>query len=336
MLTVLNDTHAGAIRGAGTTPASQWALRQHLLSEMNRLLPVKGDLLLNGDLFDTANVPVYDVLRVFEILSDWLNTNRTSVLYNSAGNHDISRTSTTLSSFQFLGKLLKRSFPERYVHIEDPTLTPYGYVIPHQRNQDMFDLALEAVPPCRFLFVHANYANGFAAQSDQSLNVSVEQVEDSKAEVFVFGHEHHGKTAHRVVIPGNQIASSVADWLSPGDKKYATIEDDKLTLHTCALRADQYVEVDWRNLSTEEGKAFMRVSGAASSAEVSGAISALNRYRASSSSFVITNAIEVASDADAATSFSQSLDSVQTFDIVRALRNHLSTKEMQTVEPYIC
>lgn len=336
MLTVLNDTHVGALRGAGTTPASQWALRQHLLSGLARLLPARGDLLFNGDIFDTSNVPVYDVLKVYELLSDWLNDHRTAKLYNSAGNHDLSKTSTTMSSFQFLGKLLSRSFPERYVHIEEPVMTPYGYVIPHLRNQDIFNSAIEAVPACKFLFVHANYANGFAAQSDQSLNVSVEQVDASRAEVFVFGHEHHGRTANRVVIPGNQIASSVSDWLSPGDKKFVRIENDVLSLQVCALRSDQYIEVDWRNLSTAEMKPFMRVSGAASSVEVSGAISSLNRYRASAFSFVITNAIEVASDTAATESFSQSLDSVQSFDIVKALRKHLSAKEMQTVEPFIC
>lgn len=334
-LTVLNDMHVGAIRGAGTTPASQWFLRQHLLSSLQRLLPSRGDLLFNGDLFDTANVPVYDVLKTFELLADWLVSHPSAKLYNSAGNHDLAKTSTTLSSFQFLGKLLSRQFGERYIHIEAPQEIPYGYVIPHQRNQEVFDLALEAVPKCDYCFIHANYDNGFAAQSDQSLNVSAEQAADCRARILIFGHEHHARSVGKVVISGNQIASSVADWLTPGDKKYITIDSAGFTLNVAAERASQFVEVDWRDLSATEPKQFMRVSGAASATEVSGAISTLNRYRAAVDSFVITNAIEVQTDSSTE-NFSRNLDSVHAFDIVKALRQHLSAAEMKTVEPFIC
>lgn len=336
MLTVLNDVHIGAVRSAGTTPASQWALRVHLLEQFKSLLPETGDLLLNGDLFDTSNIPIHDVLKTFEILADWLQTHPTGFLYNSAGNHDLSKVSTTLSSFQFLGKLLARQFPDRYVHIEQPTMTHHGYVVPHLRNQDVFDLAIEAIPECDFVFLHSNFDNGFAAQSDQSLNVSRQQAEDCRAKTLIFGHEHHPRQSGRVLIPGNQVASSVSDWLQVSDKKFIFIENGEVQFHTAARRADEFAEVNWKELATAPEKKFVRVSGTATAVESSAAVSALNRFRSTSNALVITNAIEVQTEDGTAEAFSSSLDSVQAFDIVQALRRILTAEEMKVLEPYVC
>lgn len=335
-LTVISDVHIGAVRSAGTTPASQLALRHHLLDGFKNLLPTSGDLLINGDLFDTSNIPMLDVLRTFEALSDWLHMRPTAMLYNSAGNHDLSKTSTTLSSFQFLGKLLSRQFPERYVHIEEPTMTPHGYVVPHLRNQDVFDLAVEAVPACAFAFFHANYDNGFAAQSDQSLNLSKQQAEDCQASTLIFGHEHHPRAVGKVLVPGNQLASSVSDWLQAADKKFVVIEDGAVTFHTASRRADEFSEVNWKELGSAPNKKFIRVSGVAQADEISNAVTALNRLRASSDALVITNAIEAVSDDGTAEAFSSNLDSVQAFDIVAALRKIFDAEEMKTLEPFLC
>lgn len=331
-LTVLNDVHAGAIRSAGTTPVSQWLLRKHIVESFKRLLPYSGDLLLNGDTFDSGNVPIHDVLQIFEVLADWLHDHKTSKLYNSAGNHDLSKTSTVLSSFQFLGALLSRQFPDRYVHIEQPTMTPHGYVIPHLRNQDMFDLALEAVPACDVVYIHANYDNGFAAESDQSLNVSKEQAEALPCKHVIFGHEHHARTLGKVIITGNQIASSVSDWLSPGDKRFAIVQGSKVDLHVSARRCEEFIEVGWKHLATVTDKKFIRVSGMATADEISNAVTALNRFRAASEALVVTNAIETQTDEGVAEVFSSSLDSVQAFDIMEALRKIFTAEEMAKLE----
>lgn len=335
-LTVISDLHIGAMRSAGTTPASQLALREHLISGLKAILPSSGDLLINGDLLDTSNIPIMDVLKTFEVLADWLHTNSSSKLYNSAGNHDLSKVNTTLSSFQFLGKLLTRQFPDRYVHIEEPTMIPHGYVLPHLRNQDVFDLAIEAVPQCNFAFFHANFDNGFAAQSDQSLNVSKQQTTDCLAKTLVFGHEHHPRQSGKVLVPGNQLASSISDWLQAADKKYIVIEDGVVTFHTSARRSDEFAEVNWKELATAPEKKFLRVSGVAQADEISGAVTALNRLRATSNALVIANAIEAVSDEGIAETFASSLDSVQAFDIVAALRKIFDAEEMKTLEPFLC
>lgn len=330
MISVISDSHIGVIRSAGTTPATQFALRKHVLNQFKEMLPTEGDLLINGDLFDTSNIPISDVLETYEILSDWLHNNPKSKLYNSAGNHDQVKTSNVLSSFRFLGKLLSRNFPDRYVHIEEPTMTPHGYVIPHLRNQEVFDLALERVPECEFLFVHANYDNGFAAQSDHSLNISQDQAQCSKAKVIVFGHEHHKRVAGKVVIPGNQIATSVADWLNPQDKGYVKIVNGKLEYVTCRRRDEEFVELDWQQLEKSEHK-FVRVSGSASAEEASEVVNAINRFRKVSEAFVITNAVSIET-AGISVDFDSTLQSVQRFSVMEALKEIMNEEEMKTLE----
>lgn len=329
-LRILSDLHIGAIRAAGTTPATQYALRKHTLSEFKRLLPTQGDLLLNGDTFDTNNIPISDVLETYIILNDWLTQNPQSKLYNSTGNHDQSKTSTVLSSFQFLGKLLKLAQPDRYVHIEEPMMTPHGYVIPHLRNQDLFSHAMSQVPACDFLFLHANFDNGFAAQSDQSLNVSREQAEMCKARLIIFGHEHHKRIVGKVVIPGNQIATSVSDWLSPQDKGYVTVTDGKLSYHLSKARAEEFVELDWQALEVSDHK-FIRVIGDATGEQASDVVNAINKFRKSSDAFVITNAVSIATGG-LKLDFDTTLASVQRFSVMDALKEILTAEEVTTIE----
>jgi DNA repair exonuclease SbcCD nuclease subunit len=325
MLTGLSDLHIGAIRSAGTTPTTQYELRKHLLSKFNALLPETGDLLINGDLFDTNNIPISDVLQTYIILNEWLTRHPDSKLYNSTGNHDASKTSTVLSSFQFLGKLLKLAHPDRYIHVEEPMMTPHGYIIPHLRNQDLFDLALAKVPECNFLFVHANYDNGFAAQSDQSLNISRDQAEASKARIIVFGHEHHKRLAGKVVIPGNQIASSVSDWLSPQNKGYVTIVDGKLQYNISANREQEFAELDWRTLEVTDHK-FIRVTGDATAEEASEVVNAINKLRKTSEAFVITNAVQISTGA-IKVDFDSTLANVQSFSVMSAIKELLTDEE---------
>lgn len=335
LLTVLNDIHSGALRSAGTTEASKWALRRHIDSELLRLLPASGDLMLLGDLFDTNNVPIYDVLRVYETLSHWLTSNPGSSLFNVAGNHDLNRVSNVLSSFQFLGRLLYRQFPDRYVHIESPTMTPYGYVIPHLRNQDLFDLALKEVPECENLFLHVNYDNHFAAQSDQSLNLSKEQAEAAQVQNIVIAHEHHTRKSGKVVIPGNQIASSVSDWLAGSDKYYTTVSKLGVQLQLAAKRSDQFEEVTWENVA-DATKPFIRVSGTVEPEDLQKVLSAINKFRTTSDALVITNGVTTKTDESIAEVFSSSLENVQKFSVTSALKAIFTPEEFKIVEPYLC
>ena len=327
-LQILNDVHIGAIRSGGTTPYTALILRRKILDDFEKLLPVGKDLMLLGDLFDKANIPLTDVLETYKILSRWLMNNPDNRIFNVAGNHDLSGSSNVLSSFQFLGHLLKHSFPDKYMHIEEPSLTPHGYVIPHLRNQELFNLALKQAPTGKVLFVHANFESPFAQHSDQSLNFTHEQVR--KAELVVCAHEHHPRSVKNVEIPGNQIASSVSDWLGAKAKRFLTLNETGFYYTECARSQDEFIAQDWKSLEDTEHN-FVRVEGLASADQASEVVNRINRFRKTSQALVITNAVKVESDGTAV-DFESTLEKVQGFNVLEALRSFLTTEEMKTIE----
>ena len=327
-LTVINDWHLGAIRSAGTTPATAHQLRQHLLRYGSDILEsVTGDLLANGDLFDGADIPRADMLAAVRMFSNWIErTSRT--LYLANGNHDLDKNSTRLSSFQFFAQLLVELYPHNVVHIaEGMAITEHdAYVIPHVANQDLFNLELAKVPPCRFLFVHANYDNQFAVESDHSLNLSKEWAEKLPVEYIVFGHEHQARTelGGKGVIVGNQFPSSISDCLGNTDKSLLRIVDGRYTLHTTWQAPGDYSEQDWRDLQ-DVGR-FIRVTGTATAAEADKVVTTLGRFRREASALVITNAVKIAgADDDAELALSH--EDVTAFNVMEALLEYLGPED---------
>lgn len=325
MLTILNDVHIGAERSAGTTKATRLQLRDRLLSKLEDLLPQYGDLMILGDLFDGFNAPSRDVAKVFIMLSQWLDFNTSAKLYLVAGNHDLSKSSEVYGSFDLLAELLQADY-SNIVVIKQPTMTPHGYVIPHLPNQDAFNEALEAVPECNYLFLHCNYDNFFATKSDQSLNISKEQVDACKAKCVVLGHEHQQKMLKGVVIPGNQIASSVSDWLGAESKSFVRIHSNKLELVEVAKAADELSEVDWKQLETVSTP-FVRVTGTASVEEAPQVVTAIAKYRERSDNLVITNAVQIAST-DSVELDANTLEGVRAYSVWTALEKVFSEEDM--------
>jgi DNA repair exonuclease SbcCD nuclease subunit len=329
MLTILHDLHLGAIRAGGATPASAYALRKYLLQGFSDLLEqTDSDLMLLGDLLDSQQIPLSDMLEVYRLLNDWLKAGHD--LYLVAGNHDLSRNSATLSSFQFLCRLIKSNYPGQVATLFEPQMTPYGYIIPHLANQDLFDSAVANVPPCDVLYLHCNYANEFAVNSDHSLNLSKEQAEAAPVQTIVIAHEHSArrKLRGKVVIPGNQLASSVSDCMEEKTKQYATVDQGVVTLHDCVQ--PNYKAVDWRNLAGTQAD-FIRVTGEATAVEASEVVTAISRFRQQSSAFVVTNAVDIAGDAESE-KFAANLESVKSFDVLAALKALLTPEEVAILE----
>lgn len=334
-LTVLNDWHLGAVRTGGTTPATAYQLRLDLLQQFeDTLYGIDTDLMILGDLFDGPDISKADLLRAYQILNAWLErTERDLWLVN--GNHDLSKNSTNYSSFQFLAALLSTegAYAGSVHHITEGTMTPYGYVIPHVPNQDLFNLEMSKVPECDYLFVHCNYDNGFAAESDHSLNLSREQAEALPVEHIVFGHEHQGRTelGGKVVIVGNQFPSSVSDCLGNVCKYKLDIEaDGSYSLRPSWQAEGDYAELDWREL-TDTGARFIRAVGQASAAEANQAVNAISRFRATSSALVITNAVKIAGVNDAE-AFALTHEQVTSFNVREALREFLTDEENQKID----
>jgi DNA repair exonuclease SbcCD nuclease subunit len=330
-LFVCSDVHVGSIRTAGTSPSSALALRQYILGSFEELLKLADgrDLLINGDLYDTNSVPLYDLLESYRILAEWLRRNPESVLYNSRGNHCISKSSAQLSSWSFLGDLLAQEFGERSVAIDEPTMTPHGYVIPHLLNQDLFDAALAATPKCDVVYLHCNVDNNFATQSDHSLNVTSTQLLALPCKHVVCGHEHHQRTVGKCLLPGNQIPTSISDCLHTKAKYCCSIESGEPTLHLVGEIDAWYAELDWRN-PTESTAKFIRFIGTATAEEGVAVANTIATYRKNSDAFVVGNAVKIESVDDG--SMAESLEDVKAFDVLGALKELLSAAEVKKLE----
>ena len=328
-LRILNDCHIGTIRATGTTPATQLALRQYLIDDFIRLLP-SSDLMILGDLFDKDNIPISDFLAAYNALLDWCLAGHR--LWLVAGNHDLSKTSSTLSSYDLLGRLLHTLYPNTVSVVKEACSTPYGYIIPHVANQDLFDIELGKVPPCDYLFLHCNYDNNFAATSDQSLNLSEQVRRTLPAKTIVVAHEHHTRQVHNVVLPGNQTASSCSDWLSNSDKVYAELFSDSkrdsyaLRLESANRRSDQFRELDWRSLTDVDHK-FIRITGKASPEEATSVVTSISKYRQASKALVISNAVDIQAADDSKSAIA--LEAVTTFDVWKSLEGVLNKREME-------
>lgn len=303
-LTVLNDLHLGVQRSAGTTPATSLALRDWVMESFIDFLgslPKDETLLINGDVFDGYNVPLAVVGCFVEVTSNWLKLGPRRRLVLSRGNHDISRDSTNLSSFDFAASFLEifhQAQVQVVVVVAPAFVDGVGYVIPHAANQDIFDTWLEGTPEGCTVFLHANFDNNFAVCADHSLNVSYVQAEkliEEKSCTLIFAHEHQARVAFqgRLQILGNQWPSSIADCLgNAGNRKYAL--QDGAKVQTWDGNAD-FIDTDWRSLSTLDTSArFIRVSGKATAAEATDAINAVARLRRDNdTAFVISNAIAI-------------------------------------------
>lgn len=335
-LMVLNDLHIGCIRSGGTTPATALKLRRYLLEEYQSLLErAKGcDLLINGDLFDTPNIPLTDLLQTIRATLGWLETG-TGFLILPPGNHDLSKNSETYSSFEFFANILQEQYPTR-VQVPKELCAMWGrtnsYIIPHVPNQDLFDMELAKVPSCEYLFLHCNYANGFAAKSDHSLNLSEERAALLPVQHIVIGHEHQAKTAlnAKVIIVGNQIPSSVSDCLG-NDEKFALLITTGI-LHQLQTwtAAGSFARVDWRTLDQpQDGIDFIRVEGEAFAAEASQVVSAIAKYRQKSEALVITNAVNI--EGSSTTEMTVSLEQIKSFSVLEELLKILSAEEQTVV-----
>lgn len=333
MLTIINDLHLGVIRSAGTTPGSALALREWMLDQFDIMLDAtNNDLLILGDLFDTYHIPMTDLLRVYQSLSNWLD--RGHVLHLVPGNHDLSTDSTKMSSFQFLGKLLEPR--EAFYYTKGKKVLGHDnmYVIPHMPNQDLFDMELAKVPECEYLLVHCNYNNNFAKESDHSLNLSSEQVRECKAKQILFAHEHARRRINdKVYILGNSVPSSISDCLDGRDKCIHTLESNSIERTSTFINESPtgYREMDWRNPVDSEAL-FIRFIGTCTAQEAAQAADVIARYRRGSAAFVVGNAVKVQTAEGQAELEVASLEAVTGFDVMAALKEYLTNEEWGIIE----
>jgi DNA repair exonuclease SbcCD nuclease subunit len=356
---IINDTHLGVHRTGGTTPLSYAMLDNYTMDCFEQLLDqAEADpdkkVLINGDLFDGFVVSNNVLVRAFEAIQSRMVDGRISCVTLSRGNHDISKNSEKLSSFDVLGHMLQAAcngFDSGYVAVEvitEPTKIRWdegnggvGIVLPHLQNQDLFDVAIDDIcaDPRPFLFVHANYDNGFAEEADHSLNLSKQQAQrlnEAGVRHIIFAHEHQQRQeAFGVVVVGNQFPTSVSDCLNNSTKRMLQIVGSEIHSLDTWEEKGSYMEVDWHKLGTVPNEInFMRVKGEATAEEAADVLAAVSALRKTHNAFVITNAVEV-DGRSMDVSALEAVENVQRFDVLHFLKDNLTPEQAAAVDAIV-
>ena len=342
---VINDLHLGVVRSGGTTPSSAQALRQFVQDRYAALLKLGNNVIVNGDFFDTYQVPMTDLLGAYLTTAEWLTTSGQQLVL-IPGNHDLSKNSANMSSFEVMARLLMAQYPDkvRYLAGDNWVDEDQGiYAISHVANQDLFDLALSLVPQgTKTLLLHVNFDNVYAGQSDHSLNIDRAQAKvlTQLGITLVLGHEHQHRTmmSDKVILVGNQIPSSVSDCLTHGEgqtdgQKYCLeIDGDDMELIPTWSFKDKvggFVDADWQDLgSVAEGAGFVRVIGSATSAEAPSVIKAISKLRQSHKAYVITNGVKV-EGVGSVDGIADSIEDIRSVNVIELLLSELD-QEQQT------
>lgn len=327
--TIINDVHLGVQRTGGTTPETQYLLRQAGFDELARLLDLsEGTVIFNGDLCDSYKLVPADILKAVSVLRSFAD--KGGKLIGLPGNHCLSKNSNDLSAFELIFRLLVQLTPNATLQMEPGQVAEGIYAIPHVANQDIFNLELEKVPEgTEVLLVHANYDNGFAVESDHSLNVSEEQARTCPAKRIIFGHEHQAAEhlEGKVVITGNQFPTSVADCLGNSTKRMVIIRDDfSLDFKQTWQAEGDFTEQPWDAL--EDVGRFIRVVGTVPSEAMGDAITAIAKFRRTASALVITNALRTVDANKSVVSFEEITQKMRAFDIWQQLAELFTPEEI--------
>ena len=326
---VLNDLHLDANRSAGATPASAKALREYSLNSFTNFLEtVDEDVIIVGDLMDTWQIGLSTVLAVYQAFDRWLGKGHRLIV--QAANHDLSTDSSRYGSLQFLMALFADRPNVQFVIHAGAWVAEGMYCVPHVANSDLFDMELAKVPECEVLFLHANLDNPWACSSDHSLNVTREQLDKLPAKLVYFGHEHHARRLGKAFVGGVQWPTSVSDCLGKKDKfayriTGTTIEPIK------TWDSANYAEIDWRNPEASDAQ-FIRFVGHCKPDEAAEMANVIAAYRRSSDAFVITNAVKVGEDTEGAELELASLEAINKFSVMDALKEYLSVEDVNILE----
>ena len=341
----INDIHIAPNRTGGTTAVTQAMLLEYVHEQFEKLLDIEtadGCVLIGGDLHDGFQIPNAALLRVYSAICARLESGAIRTLFMSRGNHDLAKDTSKLSSFDLLGALLTDAYPQRVVVIVEPTLISWsehasdqGWVIPHAPNNDIHDMWVEQVrnEPAPFVFLHCNFDNGMAAQSDHSLNITKEQcagLEASGVKRIIFAHVHQqGTHPNGVLIVGNQFPCSVSDCLGNTYKRALQIDGGQISEVVTWQDKGSYFEVDWAKLDLiPEDAQFVRIKGEADDDQAAAVIEAISTLRKKHSAFVISNAVVVNGRALDVSSIEAALQ-VDKFDVLEFLYSNLSADQVE-------
>lgn len=348
MTMIINDIHIGARRQAGTTPYSQEALRTFIFEEFEGLLQLAQDetIVILGDLFDAFTVDSRDLIETYQLLTDALRNENSLVLV--MGNHDYSAKNTAVSSFHLLAHFLMTGSNKVRLISHEHGLSHVGgtinnpvYAIPHCLNQDLFDIEINKAIALeenraggRTILLHCNIKNNHCADSEHSLNLNDDQLGKLTMAGWkiVCAHEHQMRTLRggRVVIPGNQAATSVSDCLNC-DGKYFVRIGDEIELIKWRDIDEVFGIVDWQDEVVVPNK-FIRVTGKATAEQASDVVNVIASMRKNSDAYVLSNAVCIEGIADFAAMTEASFEDIKGVDVLGLLLEEFDAKEQKVIK----
>ena len=350
---IINDVHVACSRVAGTTPATQSALRQYVRDNLAAILQANPTehVVCNGDFFDGFQVDTGELIKAYDILVKHMETGSLTLIM---GNHDASEKAGRVSSFHLLCHFLKESAAASGTHFQmiDHTdgfcrVAQNVYAVSHCMNQDLFNLEIDkaVANPIEgaYLLLHTNYKNGHAENSDHSLNLNDEQVGNLMRAGWnlVIAHEHQGYTlrGERVIVVGNQLPTSVADCIGDETKHCLRIEDGKHEFVETWNAKGNYIEVDWQELrngtAAPDEHRFIRITGEARADQAADVVNVVAKFRQTSDALVIGNAVKVEGQAVFDEMALESTESIRAFDVLGCIFEKLEPREVEVVRSLI-
>lgn len=344
---ILNDLHISVSRQGGTTPTSREALRTYLLSSIESEINTSQEnhICVLGDLFDGFDSEGRDWVATYLIFASWLSYDQARRLTLVAGNHDCSPRALKVSAFEMLCRVLTEQFNGtnrvQVIGIDQWDQVGSDIALAHCSNQETFNTKLGEVlnisKDHSRVLLHCNLDNHFAQQSDHSLDLSAEMVAkfNERGVHILLAHEHNHRTSGNVTVLGCQFPTGVSDCLV-NEKKYAhTLNYGVLTKVETWSRdsPNGYSEVDWRDLAeapTDCG-GFFKVTGTASANEAGDCMSAISKFRAKSSAFVISNGVHIEGVA-ANEDLPESFEATKAFDVMEFIYSNLDSDQTVAVK----
>lgn len=338
---ITTDWHIGVRRVAGTTPVTQQQLRDVLRAKLAETLD-DHDHLIAGDLLDHFTVETSELIALYHVLSEWLMKygRRLALL---RGNHDFSMRGSAASSFDLLASILRAQFPDQVTVADLVTEWKQFVLVPHLPNNETLNIEVAKLKDVRDKVVvfHANIDNFFAAESQHSLCLSIEQIEDlvSRGNLVLCGHEHQYRELvnGRCVVLGNTYPSSIADCLGNSRKVSAHVTGTNIELEETWHSEGNYIEVDWQSL--RDGNAvigdqqFIRIAGEAKADQAADVVNVVARFRQNAENVLVAgNAVKVAGQVVFDEMALESTESIRAFDVLGAIYSQLEPKEIEIVK----
>ena len=328
---------------AGTTPATQQQLRDVLRDKLAATLD-DNDHLIAGDLLDHFTVETSELIALYHVFSEWLTKygRRLALL---RGNHDFSIRGSQASSFDLLASILRAQFPDQVTVADVVTEWKQFVLVPHLPNNETLNIEVSKLKDVRDKVVvfHANIDNFFAAESQHSLCLSIEQIEDlvSRGNLVLCGHEHQYRELvnGRCVVLGNTYPSSIADCLGNSRKVAAYVTGTGIELEETWEAFGDYCEINWQELrngtAAPDEQRFIRITGEAKADQAADVVNVVAKFRQMSDALVIGNAVKVAGQAVFDEMALESTESIKAFDVLGCIFEKLEPREVEVVRSLI-